>query len=448
MQGTFTQQAGQWVAGLDGDSLSHARCERLQAMLLYNLVVALVGHMPQDPMQQALRQLYSTPGPVPLIGSGETLSLDDATASHVVLAIAAGFTDTHPACMGHIGSVMVPPLLALAQQTQASRADVVGSLCAGFELPPRLGLGAANASTQRGFRGTTVFGVFGAAAACARILRLDAERCAHALGIAASFASGLTQCFEEGTAESQAQTIQAARAGLHAAQLAAAGMKAAPHALEGRQGFYRAYAGQVPERLDWDGSPLDELVIKPFPGCAVNQLPVLLLQRLMTQHQIEPQRVASMVLSLNPDDAAYPGITSHGPFAGRMGAIMSAPFMLTVALDQSVLRLSDFSDRFSEDPVHARSRFVEVRTDASLAPFECELRIRQHGGETCRIRSTARQDLVLGLEAMRKLCPQLLASAQSPTVRAMGDRMVQAVQGFFDGDLPLSHLVQALRFEG
>jgi 2-methylcitrate dehydratase PrpD len=100
---------------------------------------------------------------------------------------------------------------------------VVSALVAGYELVPQLAAGAAQASTQRGFRATPVHGVVGAAAACARLLRLDADRCANAVAIAANFACGLVQCYVEGTHEAVVQVAQASRNGYVAALLAEQG---------------------------------------------------------------------------------------------------------------------------------------------------------------------------------------------------------------------------------
>jgi len=56
-----------------------------------------------------------------------------------------------------------------------------------------------------------VHGVVGAAAACARLLRLDADRCANAVAIAANFACGLMQCYVECTHEAVVQVVQVAQ---------------------------------------------------------------------------------------------------------------------------------------------------------------------------------------------------------------------------------------------
>jgi len=92
-----------------------------------------------------------------------------------------------------------------------------------------------------GWDATSTLGTLGAAAACSRLLRLDAAQTQTALGIAASLASGVRQNF--GTMTKPLHTGWAARNGVVAAVLAAGGLTADARALEGENGFLRAMSG-------------------------------------------------------------------------------------------------------------------------------------------------------------------------------------------------------------
>ena len=112
---------------------------------------------------------------------------------------------------------------------------------AGYELQCRLGLLLAPGHYNvLGFHATGTLGSFGAAAACAHLLGLDAEQFATALGIAGTQAAGLKSMF--GTMCKPLHAGKAAYHGLLAARLAARGFTSRTDALECAQGFARTHS--------------------------------------------------------------------------------------------------------------------------------------------------------------------------------------------------------------
>ena len=94
----------------------------------------------------------------------------------------------------------------------------------------------------KGWHPTATLGVFGAAAACASLLRLSATQTATALAIAASFASGIKANF--GTMMKPLHVGHCARNGLYAALLAREGYTAnTASAFEHKQGFFQVFNG-------------------------------------------------------------------------------------------------------------------------------------------------------------------------------------------------------------
>ena len=160
---------------------------------------------------------------------------------------------------------MWPTVLALAQETGAVAKDIWAAAAAGYEAPARIAGSGAGAATRRGFRGTSVFGVFAAAAAAARLLGLGPRCAADALSLAAQAAGGLMQCYAEGSDEPSLQVAHAGRSGMTAALLARQGLRCARQVLEGPFGFWQAFAGEVPapQSPAWQ---LPQLRFKPFAG--------------------------------------------------------------------------------------------------------------------------------------------------------------------------------------
>ena len=87
----------------------------------------------------------------------------------------------------------------------------------------------------KGWHSTATIGTFGAAVGASRMLGLDSEKCALAMGIAGTQAAGLKSMF--GTMCKPLHAGKAAQNGLFAANMAARGFTSRPDVLERHQGF-------------------------------------------------------------------------------------------------------------------------------------------------------------------------------------------------------------------
>ena len=137
------------------------------------------------------------------------------------------FDDSHAAGSLHPGATVVPAAIAAGEMAGASGADVLAGIVAGYEVACRLALALpARAHYERGFHPTATCGAFGAAAAAARVLGLNAAGIEGALGIALSQSAGSMQFLANGAWTKRFQVGWAAMAGLCAATLAAEGFVA------------------------------------------------------------------------------------------------------------------------------------------------------------------------------------------------------------------------------
>jgi 2-methylcitrate dehydratase PrpD len=136
---------------------------------------------------------------------------------------------------GHPSVAILPGLLALAEQRQSTGREVIAAFVAGYETACRVGSALRPGHYDLGFHATGTVGCLGAAAACARLLGLDGEATARALGIAATQAAGLKSQF--GTMCKPFHAGKASQNGLLAARLAARGFSSRPDLVECEQGF-------------------------------------------------------------------------------------------------------------------------------------------------------------------------------------------------------------------
>ena len=175
-----------------------------------------------------------------VIGHPIGLPVLSAALVNGAAAHALDYDDVNLAMPGHPSVAILPGLLALAEQQRSSGRELIAAFVAGYETACRIGIAMRPGHYGRGFHATGTVGCFGAAAACARLLGLDADTTAQALGIAGTQASGLKSQF--GTMCKPFHAGKASQNGLLAARLAARGFSSRPDFVECEQGFARPTA--------------------------------------------------------------------------------------------------------------------------------------------------------------------------------------------------------------
>src|ERR1700761_1829140 len=183
-----------------------------------------------------------------VIGRSERLPILSAAMVNGASSHALDYDDVNLAMTGHPSVVLLSALLPLAEERGSSGIDVMIAFVAGYELQCRLGLALAPGHYNAlGFHATGTLGSFGAAAACAHLLRLDEAQFATALGIAGTQAAGLKSLF--GTMCKPLHAGKAAYHGALAARLASRGFTSRADVLECAQGFARTHSPDFhPER--------------------------------------------------------------------------------------------------------------------------------------------------------------------------------------------------------
>lgn len=176
--------------------------------------------------------------------------------------------DVHKAALLHPAPVVIPAALALAEDAPGDR--LLDAILGGYEAMIRLGR-SVGARHYAHFHNTSTCGGIGAAVAASATLGLGAERMVWAMGHAMSLSAGLWQCRNEPGATKHLHVAEAARRGVMAARMAAAGIAAPKAILEGPQGFF---AGLAPDGdpsavlADPEAAPLLHATsYKPWPAC-------------------------------------------------------------------------------------------------------------------------------------------------------------------------------------
>jgi 2-methylcitrate dehydratase PrpD len=323
-----------------------------------------------------------------LIPSGQRRKVADAALVNGVAAHVLDYDDV--SLDGHPSAVLVPAILAQAEASGASGAEMLIAYVAGYEVWAELFRREDGHLHDKGWHPTAVLGAVGAAAACAKLRRLDPATSATAIAAAASMSAGLVSNF--GTMTKSFQVGRAAQSGVVAAALAAAGFTASPDAIEHRAGFLTALSpGGKPDR---DG-PADRLGrewqilhhglnVKRYPVCYATHRSIDGALALATKHDLKPNDIDSIRVSTGETQMLM--LRNHRPQTG-----LEAKFSMHFAMASSIVArnvgLSELTDEFVLRPEiqELMGRVTcettsETMPDLSFAPADSVV-IRTRGGK-------------------------------------------------------------------
>jgi len=313
--------------------------------------------------------------------SGHALDWDDtqlATSPDRIFGLL-----THPT---------IPPLaaaLAIGERDRVPGREFLEAFLIGFEVECKIAEAIHPSHYKKGFHTSGTAGTFGAAATAARLMRVDAEKTAHALAIAASTAAGIRVNF--GTMTKPLHVGRAAQNGIVAAELAARGFTGGAGALDPPWGFLQVFghgdefdAARIVGKL---GNPhtivSPGVSIKPYP-CGVLGHPTMdAMRRLVIGNDVRPEQITAIRVRagsniLNPLRYAIAG--------NELEAKFCPAFMVSAIALRRKAGIQEFSDAFVQSAqVQAMMRKVERVLDSE---------IEKQGWE--RIRSTVEVDLFDG----------------------------------------------------
>lgn len=388
---------GQWLAQAPKD-WPPAALATAQRAFIDTIGVAIPGAaQPAARTVIALAAKWGA-GPCTAIGSPVQLSAPWAALANGTAAHALDFDDNFDPAKAHASAVLIPAILALAEQEGASGLACLDAYIAGLQIMARVGQGVNPAHRNRGWHATATVGTLGAAAACARLLHLPPEQASHALSISTSMAGGFMSQF--GTATKPIHAGLAAKAGVISAELARAGIDAGADTLDGPNGMNQLMVGpdltELRARLtrvdhgqtlyfetEQVGAPLmilsSGLKVKRFPNCGSAHRAMDAFQALQDRHgfaakDIAAIRVSAPVVHLNNLMYRDPVDPAQARF--------SLEYALACLAVRRRCSLVDFTPEAVRDPA-VRSLFPIVQrdpVDKSEGEFPTRVEVLLHGG--------------------------------------------------------------------
>jgi 2-methylcitrate dehydratase PrpD len=335
-----TRTLSDFVVETDADDLPQDIIPRAKLRVLDTIGAMVIGS--ERPWSRAVAA-FSTgvgggTGPATVIGSRVQCAPQMAAMANGNMAHAVEIDDVHDESLTHPGAVVIPAAMAVAEEQGASGLEFLCAVVLGYELVGRAGLGVgAVPHMLRGFYPTGTSGVFGAAAAAGKLLRLRSDQMAHALGIAASFAGGIVEYAQTGGVVKWLHAGRAAEAGVTAAYLARSGFTGPDAALEGRFGFCNVFsdAPELHRLLDGLGQSfvMRAITVKPYACCSDMHPVIDAILQLMSRTRIDPSRIRQVEVTSATKLVEFNNIDGS---ASLMAAKYSVPFTIGLTLTRDI----------------------------------------------------------------------------------------------------------------
>ncbi len=301
-----------------------------------------------------------------ILASGERTSVQNAALVNGTMGHALDYDDFGG--FGHPTVAIFPALLALGESIGATGRDLMEAYIVGCEVGLAVDYATHYHSQQmhRGFHSTAILGRLAAAAACAKLLKLDAQQTSMALGMAGSMASGVIHNF--GTMTKPLHAGMTCRDGVMAAQLAQRGFTAGDQILEHPVGFTATVIGE--EGVDLEaaaqqlGKPFrvqDALIIKKYPSCGGNHAMLDSIFGLMREHEFSHQDIANAEVVQSYASTVMLYEEPESDLKGKF----SAKYNMAAALVDGEVGIDTFTnDKIAEPAVQDMMERVSLRVQS------------------------------------------------------------------------------------
>jgi len=411
---------------------------RRAATALCDTVGVILAGAP-EPAASIIRRsvVAESQGNCRVLGTVERAGAGDAALANGVAAHAHDYDDMCFVSLAHPSCALVPSILATGELSSASGSTVLNAYVVGFEVECRLGL-VMNPRHyhERGWHCTSSIGTLGAAAAAARLLKLDPSSTMHALGIAASMACGVKENI--GSMVKPLHAGMAARNGVTAARLAQGGFLASEQSIDGPQGYLVAMDSQNPpsallEATGDLGSRWEILdtgvTVKLYPSCAATHPPLDALLSLKRRHHITADDIAAIDVEV---DSMTPRLLIHNRPSTALEAKFSMPFCAAAAIGFGQPTLETFGKEKIGDPrIQKLVPLVTLRANPQFdtaAPLsQANVTVRLKDGRTVSERADGARGYP-GRLTDDELNTKFLACAQSSLTRPAAVEILEVLR--------------------
>ncbi|POF29122.1 MmgE/PrpD family protein [Roseibium marinum] len=304
-----------------------------------------------------------------IIGEAKVTTPDDAAFANAVRGHGLVREDMHTGSIAHLGVVIWPTLLALAETRSISGPEFLRAAILGYEAGGRLGRKVMTPEVARLFRPTGLIGPYAAALAGAAALGLDQETTCAALALAGNCSAGLNEWPHTGSDEMYFHPGFAVRNAIRSIRLAEAGARGSTSIVEGPAGMLAAYARM---QLDspvtmFPGGDAEILSVfnKQVPACNFAQSPCQAAVAALEKAGVSSDRITRVAIDTYDAALNYPGCAHMGPFRTPLQAKMSIAFGVGAALARGEIAEANYA-RLKEPEILRLVDATSFRIDEAL----------------------------------------------------------------------------------
>jgi len=368
----LTEQLADWV--VENPVMDHPKARELAGYAFLDTIPCIIAGR-DDPATNIVRKtaLQFGEGRCFVVGSEIRLAAPHAALVNAVSAHALDYDDNYLPAITHPSAVLVPALLAVADENNVTSENLIDAFIVGTEVQAQIGKFINPKHYSKGWHSTSTLGVIGCAAACAHLLKLNKEQVMNVISISVSMASGTKKQF--GTLTKPYHAGMAAQNGVTAAYLARNGLDACAEPITGDWGFIDLYNQDASELA---GGLFDDeltfvrvgLLPKRFPCCGSTHRTLDGILELMEEHALSAdsiEKIETVVSKTNYDNLKYNQPTTESE------ARFSMHYCAAVLVNTGKLLLSDFTlDAVNQRPeIREWLNRVEMRKSKRLSknPF-------------------------------------------------------------------------------
>lgn len=367
----LTRQLADFVAQTTYDDLPSEVVEQAKLFILDTIGCALGGRIQateEVSWVTGFAAAQKADGNSTVFGEAGTTSALTAALTNGAMAHTIDFDDTHMPSISHLGSSLVATTFALGEELQSSGKEIIEAFVLGFDVAGRIGR-CTMPTHYKFWHPTATFGGIGAAAAAAKLLKLDAVGIEMTIGLAADAAGGLRYGVENGDFSKSLHPAMAAMKAVLFAQLVKGGATGPKGILEYSSGFFNAFSEEPNHDplLDRLGEYYEISVggLKSLPTIQCSHTAVAKTLELVAENNLETKDIAEVCIV---QSETMPGqgmnYTPQSPLAARL----STPFAVSLGLKDGAVTLERFSDETLADPeINDLMSRVKIDADMELA---------------------------------------------------------------------------------
>lgn len=368
---TASQILASYANSLKYEDIPAEVLARAKACILDTIAVASFGaSLPWCRIVNEYSVRNSAPGKASVLGTNLKVAAPFAALANGAAGHAFEMDSlVQPGVGAHIGTALLAPGLAVAQELGSSGRDLLTAFVAGSEILYRVGDASRHSPEKVGFHSPGLTGVFGGAITVGRLMKLDNARMAQALGIGGSLCSGLLEFSKSGGGMVKRLHLgRAAEGALMAATLARDGFTGPAQVFEGKFGFFNVFCDEVdPPRLTagfnstWHSM---KIMMKRYPCHITAHMPVTAVLEIKAAHNISGDDIESIAVVSSEKMVSHHNILEPQDITM---AQYSTPFCVALAFYKEPRDPKEFSDAAIADPkIRALCRKVTLSADTEL----------------------------------------------------------------------------------